>query len=266
MEKALFSVNNTMFLYQNHRAIDDVSFTVDRGEFMGVIGPNGAGKSTLLRLLAGFLIPNEGSITFSGRDLKAYDKRELAQNIATLPQLTETPFSYAVEDFIMMGRYPHAQKKFFYGEKEEDFVNDVMDTMEILHLRGRRIDTLSEGERQKVFLSQCIAQDPEALLLDEPVSHLDIRHQIQTLDVLEKLHSEGLTIIMVLHDLNLASEFCSRVMLISKGRIMSDGDPRLVLTFQNIEKAYDTVVIVKENPLSGKPFVIPVSKKYLEKP
>lgn len=265
MEKALFSVNNTMFLYQNHRAIDDVSFTIDRGEFMGVIGPNGAGKSTLLRLLAGFLIPNKGSIIFSGRDLKAYDKRELAQNIATLPQLTETPFSYAVEDFIMMGRYPHAQKKFFYGEKEEDFVNDVMDTMEISHLRGRRIDTLSEGERQKVFLSQCIAQDPEALLLDEPVSHLDIRHQIQTLDVLEKLHSEGLTIIMVLHDLNLASEFCSRVMLISKGRIMSDGDPRLVLTFQNIEKAYDTVVIVKENPLSGKPFVIPVSKKYLEK-
>ena len=164
-----------------------------------------------------------------------------------------------------MGRYPHAQKGFFYGKKEEEFVNDVMDAMEISHLRGRRIDTLSEGERQKVFLSQCISQDPRVLLLDEPVSHLDIRHQIQTLDVLEKLHGEGLTIIMVLQDLNLASEFCSRVMLISKGKIKSDGDPRLVLTFQNIEEAYDTVVIVKENPLSGKPFIFPVSKKYLKK-
>ena len=265
MEKMLFSANNIMFRYNHHRAIDDVTFTIDEGEFVGVIGPNGAGKSTLLRLLAGFLTPSKGSVAFSGRNLNKYDRRELARNIATLPQLTETPFSFTVKDFVMMGRYPHAQKGFFYEKKEEDFVDDVMDTMEISHLRERRIDTLSEGERQKVFLSQCIVQDPKALLLDEPVSHLDIRHQIQTLDVLEKLHSEGLTVIMVLHDLNLASEFCSRVMLISKGRIMSDGDPRSVLTFQNIEAAYDAVVIVKENPLSGKPFIVPVSKKYLEK-
>ncbi len=140
-----------------------------------------------------------------------------------------------------------------------------METMEISHLHGRGVNTLSEGERQKVSLSQCLAQDPKVLLLDEPVSHLDIRHQIQTFDVLEKLHNEGLTIIIVLHDLNLASEFCSRVMLISKGRIHADGDSESVLTFQNIEKVYDTVVIVKENPLSGKPFVVPVSRKYLEK-
>jgi iron complex transport system ATP-binding protein len=140
-----------------------------------------------------------------------------------------------------------------------------MEIMEITHLKGRQIDTLSEGERQKVFLSQCLAQDPKALLLDEPVSHLDIRHQIQTFDALEKLHNEGLTIITVLHDLNLASEFCTRVMLISKGALMSDGDPRSVLTFRNIEEAYDAVVIVRENPLSGKPFVVPVSRRYLKK-
>jgi iron complex transport system ATP-binding protein len=264
VEKALFSVNNIIFRYVHHTAIDDLTFTVNQGEFMGVIGPNGAGKSTLLRLLAGFLKPSEGSIAFSQRNLNEYDRKELARNIATLPQLTDIPFSYTVEDFILMGRYPHAQNGFFYGKKEVEFVHDVMDTMEISHLRERRIDTLSEGERQKIFLSQCIAQDPKVLLLDEPVSHLDIRHQIQTLDVLEKLHGEGLTIIMVLHDLNLASEFCTRVMLISKGRIKSDGDPRSVLTFENIEEAYDTVVIVKENPLTGKPFVVPVSKKYLK--
>jgi iron complex transport system ATP-binding protein len=265
MEKNLFSANNVVFRYGRRTAIDDVTFTIDQGEFVGVIGPNGAGKSTLIRLLAGFLSPGNGSIKFSGRNLDAYNRGELAQNIATLPQVMDTPFSFTVEEFIMMGRYPHSRKGFFYEKKEEDFIFDVMDTMEISRLRGRRIDTLSEGERQKVFLSQCIAQDPKALLLDEPVSHLDIRHQIQTFDVLEKLHNEGLTIIMVLHDLNLASEFCSRVMLISKGSVMSDGDPRSVLTFQNIEKAYDTIVIVKENPLSGKPFVVPVSRKYLEK-
>lgn len=265
MGKTLFSVNHAVFRYDGQSAIEDISFTVDQGEFVGIIGPNGAGKSTLLRLLAGFLKPCVGSITFSGRNLNEHNTMTLAKSIATLPQITTTPFSFTVEEFIMMGRYPHAQKGFFYGEREGNFVKDVMDTMEILHLSGRHIDTLSEGERQKVFLSQCIAQDPKALLLDEPVSHLDIRHQIQTFDVLEKLHNEGLTIIMVLHDLNLASEFCSRIILLTQGRIMSDGDPQSVLTFQNIEKAYGTVVIVKENPLSGKPFVVPVSGKYLEK-
>jgi iron complex transport system ATP-binding protein len=264
MEKKLFSANNIVFRYNNHTAIDDISFTIDQSEFVGVIGPNGAGKSTLLRLLGGFLKPSEGSISFSGKNMNNYDRRELARNIATLPQQRDIPFSYTVEDFILMGRYPHAPKGFFYEKKEVEFVDDVMDTMEISHLRKRRIDNLSEGERQKVFLSQCIAQDPKVLLLDEPVSHLDIRHQTQTLDVLEKLHGEGLTIIMVLHDLNLAAEFCSRVVLISKGRIKSDGDPRIVLTFENIEESYETVVIVKENPISGKPFVVPISKKYLE--
>lgn len=265
MGTGLFSVDRVVYRYGPTTAIDDVTFTIDRGEFVGLIGPNGAGKSTLLRLLAGFLTPHEGSVTFSGRNLRQYGRRELAQSISTLPQATDTPFSFTVEEFILMGRYPYAQKGFFYGKKEEEFVGDIMETMEISHLRRRKIDMLSEGERQKVFLSQCIAQDPQALLLDEPVSHLDIRHRMQTFDVLEKLHNEGLTVLMVLHDLNLASEFCSRVILISQGTVMSDGDPRSVMTFQNIEAAYDTVVIVKENPLSGKPFVVPVSKKYLKR-
>ncbi|HQI95210.1 MAG TPA: ABC transporter ATP-binding protein [Syntrophorhabdus sp.] len=265
MGDALFSVHGVVFNYDRYTAIDDITFTVNPGEFMGIIGPNGAGKSTVIRLLAGFLKPNKGFVAFSGKNLDKYEKRELAQNIATLPQATETPFSFTVEEFILMGRYPYAQKNWLYEKKEEEFVEYIIDTMEISHLRGRTIDTLSEGERQKVFLSQCLAQDPKALLLDEPVSHLDIRHQMQTFDVLEKLHNEGLTIIMVLHDLNLAAEFCSRLMLISKGRINADGDPKTVLTFQNIEEAYDTVVIVKENPLSGKPFVVPVSRKYLGK-
>ncbi len=265
MEKPLFLANNIIFHYNHHTVIDEITFTVNHGEFIGIIGPNGAGKSTILRLLAGFLRPNKGFITFSGRNLDEYERRELAQNIATLPQATDTPFSFTVEEFILMGRYPHAHEGFLYEKKEIEFIEDIMENMEISHLHGRRIDTLSEGERQKVFLSQCLAQDPKALLLDEPVSHLDIRHQIQTFDLLEKLHNEGLTIIMVLHDLNLAAEFCSRIILISKGRINADGDPKSVLTFQNIEKVYDTVVIVKENPLSGKPFVVPVSKKYLGK-
>lgn len=263
-EGTLFVIDHVVFSYDAKRVIDDVSFAVTPGEFIGVVGPNGAGKSTLLRLMAGFLRPDKGFITLLGRNLKDYTRRDLAKTVATLPQTTEIPFPYTVEEFILMGRYPHARPGFLYGVEEKGFVDQVMETMEIQHLRGRRINTLSEGERQKAALSQCLAQDPKVLLLDEPVSHLDIRHQIQTFDLLDKLHREGLTIIAVLHDLNLASEYCSRVMLISKGTVMSDGSPGSVLTFQNIEKAYDTIVIVRENPLSGKPFVIPVSRRYLK--
>lgn len=156
MEKPLFSANHVVFRYNHHTAIDDITFTVDQGEFIGVIGPNGAGKSTIIRLLAGFLRPNKGFVAFSGRNLDEYDRRELAQNIATLPQATDTPFSFTVEEFILMGRYPHAQKGFLYGKKEEEFVVDIMETMEISRLHGRRIDNLSEGERQKVFLSSAL--------------------------------------------------------------------------------------------------------------
>ena len=264
-EPTIFSVRNLAFGYGLHQVLRDVNLDVTSGEIIGIIGPNGAGKSTLLRLLAGYLKPNEGSIAFSGRDLKDYNRRVLAQNIATLPQAIETPFSYTVEEFVIMGRYPHAPKGLQYERHHVDFTDDVMEAMKIMHLRGRRLDALSEGERQRVYLAQCLAQEPVALLLDEPVSHLDIRHQVETLDMLEGLHEEGLTIVMVLHDLNLASDFCSRVMLLAKGTLQAAGSPETVLTFQNIEQAYNAVVIVRENPISGKPFVIPVSKKYLKK-
>jgi iron complex transport system ATP-binding protein len=264
-EAGLISIRNLGFGYGQHKVISGISLDIAKGEIVGIIGPNGAGKSTFLRLLAGFLKPVEGSIAFRGLDTKAYDKRRLARHMATLPQAVDVPFSYRVEEFILMGRYPHAERRFRYGDEEEAFVSGVMGTLEITHLRGRRIETLSEGERQAVYLAQCIAQDPEVLLLDEPVSHLDIRHQVHTLQMLEDLHSEGLTILMVLHDLNLAAEFSSRIILLARGTVYADGEPSEVLTFENIESAYDTVVIVKENPLSGRPFIIPVSRKYLKK-
>jgi iron complex transport system ATP-binding protein len=262
-EEMLFLVDGVTFCYGKHEVLHNITFEVREGEVIGIIGPNGAGKSTLLKLLAGYLLPERGSIAFLGKNLKKYEKRTLARHIATLPQALDPPFSYTVEEFILMGRYPHFQRGFFYGSEHQEFVADIMETMDMGHLTGRQMNSLSEGERQKVFLAQCIAQDPKVLLLDEPVSHLDIKHQMHTLELLENLHSEGLTILMVLHDLNLASEFCSRVVLLSKGGVYADGIPQETLTFNNIEEVYDTVVVVKENPISKKPFIIPVSKKYL---
>ena len=154
---------------------------------------------------------------------------------------------------------------FGYGRGEAEVVRDVMERMGIGQLSGRIVNTLSEGERQKVYLAQCIAQNPKVLLLDEPVSHLDIRHQMQTLELLTVLNEKGLTILMILHDLNLASEFCSRILLLSQGKVFADGTPEATLTYQHIEEAYGAVVVVRENPLSGKPLVLPVASKYLNK-
>jgi iron complex transport system ATP-binding protein len=232
---------------------------------VAVIGPNGAGKSTFIRLLAGYLVPKGGSIELLGQDVRTYEKRRLGQLVATLPQAITTIFPYTAEEFILMGRYPHLDKRLGYPREDEETVRDVMETMEIGHLRGRIVSTLSEGERQRVYLAQCIAQNPKVLLLDEPVSHLDIKHQMQTLELLAALNRQGLTILMILHDLNLASEFCSRILLLSDGRVFADGEPSVTLTYQHIEEAYGTVVVVRENPLSGKPYVLPVAKKYLNR-
>ncbi len=260
---ALLSITGVSFRYGAQTVLNNINLDVEKGEVIGIIGPNGAGKSTLLRLIAGYLSPDEGSIVFSGSPLKDYDRRSLARHIATLPQSLDMPFPYTVEEFIVMGRYPYDRRSFSYGAEEKEMASGIMEDMNIGHLASRQINTLSEGERQKVYLAQCIVQDPEVLLLDEPVSHLDIKHQMRVLEILEGLHGEGLTILMILHDLNLASEFCSRMVLIVQGSIYTDGPPAATLTYENIEKVYDTVVIVRENPLSKKPFVIPVSRKYL---
>jgi len=259
----LLSIQNVSFSYAKKEIIHNICLHIEEGEFVGIIGPNGSGKSTLLRISTGFLRPYKGDIIFSGKDIRKYDIKTLAKNIATLPQSMEVFFPHCVEDFIAMGRYPHLRHSLFKQDRDMVFVKDVMETMDIAYMTGRRITDLSEGERQRVFLAQCIAQDPILLLLDEPVSHFDIRYQIKTLEILENLNRDGMTIVIVLHDLNLASEFCTRVVLMSEGKIFKEGPPNHVLTFQNIEEIYKTVVIVKENPISGKPYIIPISQKYL---
>jgi iron complex transport system ATP-binding protein len=265
MTERVFSARDISFAYDSVKVLHGVNTDVQSGEMVGIIGPNGAGKTTLLRLLSGYLIPENGTIELFGKDLRTYEKRMLAQLVATLPQTIATIFPYTTEEFILMGRYPHFDKRLGYGRGEAEVVREVMQRMGIGQLSGRIVNTLSEGERQKVYLAQCIAQNPRILLLDEPVSHLDIRHQMQTLELLASLNEKGLTILMILHDLNLASEFCSRILLLSQGKIYADGAPEATLTYQHIEEAYGTVVVVRTNPLSGKPLVLPVAKKYLNK-
>ncbi len=260
----ILSIQDVSFSYGRHEVIHNLSLDIEEGEFVGIIGPNGSGKSTLLKISAGFFKPDTGNVLFLGKDMRNYHIKDLAKAIATMPQSMDVFFPYSVEDFISIGRYPHEDSIFFKKKGEDDFVRNIMETIDIGHLMGRRITDLSEGERQMVFLSQCIAQDPALMLLDEPVSHFDIRYQVKTLDILYDLNKDGLTIVIVLHDLNLASEFCSRIVLLSEGKVYEQGTPHQVLTYKNIEDVYKTVVVVRENPISNKPFIIPISNKYLK--
>ncbi|MCX7965823.1 MAG: ABC transporter ATP-binding protein [Syntrophorhabdaceae bacterium] len=264
IEKKLFLLKDVSFSYNEKNVLKKIDLEIDECDFTGIIGPNGSGKSTLLRIISGYLTPKKGYVLYKGRDIRDYFIRDLAKEIAVLPQSIEIFNPYKIEDFIGIGTYPYMKWNVFKKGYEDDFIKYIMEIMEISHLKGRRITELSLGEKQRVLIAQCIAQNPKVLILDEPVSHFDIKYQMRTLEILEGFNKDGMTIIVVLHDLNLASEFCKKIVLISEGTVYKEGSPHDVLTYKNIEDVYKTVVVVKENPISKKPYIIPISKRYIK--
>jgi iron complex transport system ATP-binding protein len=258
----LLEIKDIVFAYHKTEILKEVCFCVDRGDFLGIIGPNGAGKTTLFRLISKLLKPCRGEIFYQGRNLQDISVQELAKTMAVIPQILQTPFSFNVEEFVLMGRFPHLTR--FQRLKKRDYriMQEALELADVSNLKKQRFFELSGGERQRVILAQGFAQEPQVLLLDEPTAHLDIAHQIKILDLLKKLNREkGLTVIIVLHDLNLASNYCGRLILLKEGTIFKQGSPREVITYQNIEQVYETVVVVKENPISLKPYVLLVPEQ-----
>ncbi|MCX5714716.1 MAG: ABC transporter ATP-binding protein [Candidatus Omnitrophica bacterium] len=258
----LLRVNDLFGGYGREVVIKGVSFAIKKGEFVGIIGPNGSGKSTLLRLMSRVLAPQQGGVSFSGSDISRMGFKDLARQVAFVSQDTAINFSFSVEEVVLMGRIPHLKRLQSEGKKDLDIAERALSLTDTLGIKEKDIDGISAGERQRVIIAKALAQEPVLLLLDEPTSHLDIGHQVQTLDLLKKLNRQNnLTIVMVIHDLNLASEYCSRIILFDQGKIFKDGVPQEVLTYQNIESVYRTIVIVNKNPLSLKPYVFLVSKE-----
>ncbi len=248
--------------YGKETVLKDISFNIKRGEFLGIIGPNGSGKSTLLRLMSRALYPQKGKILFENKDITKMRLKELCQKIAFVPQETLISFSFSVWEIVLMGRTPHLKRLQLETRRDFTIAQNSLSSTDSLQLKEKGIDQLSAGERQRVIIAKALAQEPILLFLDEPTSHLDIGHQIQILDLLKRLNRKThLTIVMVMHDLNLASEYCSRLLLISEGRVFEDGAPDEVLTYQNIETVYKTIVVVNKNPISSKPHVTLVSKE-----
>jgi iron complex transport system ATP-binding protein len=257
MMEILFKAEHVSGGYHEETIVHDVSFEIARGDFLGIIGPNGSGKSTLLRLLTRVLPLERGDVELNGEKISRMSVRELAKKVAFVPQDTFIHFPFRVEEIVLMGRIPHLKRLQFETQKDFLIAENAMTLTDVLPLRRKEIDELSAGERQRVIIAKALTQEPVLLFLDEPTSHLDIGHQVRVLDLLKRLNREKqLTVVIVLHDLNLASEYCDRILLLNEGRVFKEGRPEEVLTYANIEAVYKTVVVVNKNPISSKPYVL----------
>jgi iron complex transport system ATP-binding protein len=252
----LLDIENLSAGYFKKPVIRNVGFSVKKGEFTGIIGPNGAGKSTLVKGLSRTLRPFGGTVKYNGRDIFKTSSSEVARSIAIVPQDTLIVFEFLVWDVVMMGRIPYLKRFRKTTEKDLEVVEKCLRLTNTMDLAHRFINELSAGERQRVIITKALVQEPQVLILDEPTAHLDISHQVEILDLIKHLsRTEGLTVISVLHDLNLASEYCDRLILMSDGKIHAQGTPEEVLNYKTIEEIYKTIVVVGQNPISKRPYV-----------
>jgi len=252
--------------YGQKAVIAKISFDVKAGELFGVIGPNGSGKTTLLRALSRVIKPMSGAIFWDRKNYADISIRDFAKGTAVVSQLL--PLSeMTVKEFVLLGRIPHFENmQFMESKHDHQKAHECMALTDTLRLSDKPINHLSGGERQLAQIARALVQSPRLLLLDEPTAHLDITHQVVILDLLRKLVRElKLTVVMVLHDLNLASEYCDRLALMSHGKIYKTGTPQEVIDFSIIEEVYKTVVVLKNNPVSHKPYVFIVPKEELLK-
>ncbi|MBW1817363.1 MAG: ABC transporter ATP-binding protein [Deltaproteobacteria bacterium] len=254
------------YAYGDQSVLTDLTFAVQLGGFFIIIGPNGSGKTTLMRAISGIIRPDTGGVRVMGRSIRTYGRKRLARTIALVPQITTVYFPFTVMETVLMGRSPHLGVLGF--EREEDFetAEKAMTFTGINDLAGRKLDQLSGGELQRVFIARAICQTPEIILLDEPTASLDLRHQVRIMDLMEQLKEErGVTVVMVSHDVNLAAMYGDRLLLLKEGRAVTLGTPDQVLTFEQLEEAYGCTLVVDRSPLGDYPRVSPVPRKVFEK-
>ena len=225
--------------YRGRPAISDIDISIEPGDRVALVGPNGAGKSTLLRAIAGLIEPAAGSIELAGIPLETLDRLAVARRLAVVPQLASLPFATAVEDVVALGRLPHEHPIRGLRPADRAAVAAAIDRVGVGHLLGRDARELSLGERQLVLLAMAVAQAAPVLVLDEPTVHLDLRHQVEVMELLTDLNRrDGTTIVAVLHDIGLAAHFFPRILVIERGRIVADGPPAEALTPDRIRDVF----------------------------
>ena len=237
------------FSYNGKKILDNVDLAGSR-ELIGIIGPNGSGKTTLLRNIDGLLNPESGSILVDGKDVATYRAKALAKKVGIIPQESQIGFEFAVLDVVLMGRNPHLKRFEFEGKGEIEIAKKYMELTNCWHLAQRPITELSGGEVRRVIIARALAQEPMILLLDEPTSHLDLNHQIEIMDLVRGL-SRDKVIIAALHDLNLAARYCDRLVLLNRGKVVTQGSVEEVLTRENIKEVFGVDVMVRREGINS---------------
>jgi iron complex transport system ATP-binding protein len=226
--------------------IKGATFSIKEGEFVGIVGPNGSGKTTLLRAIVGLLEKDQGSIIISNHRIENLSRRELARRVAFVPQMMEPVDGFTVRELVLLGRTPYFERFSFENADDHDAVSWAIEELQIEKLKDRSITELSGGEFQRVAIARALAQEPQLLMLDEPTSHLDLRYQVNICKLLKRLRNHR-SIIATFHDLNLASRFCSQLILLKNGELIARGTPEEVVTPENIWKAYRIKALVKSD-------------------
>lgn len=244
--------------YGSKKTLEDVTFTIKGGDLVGLLGPNASGKTTLLRAISRGLKPRVGAVYLDEKEVYKMAGREVAKSMAVVPQDASTPFEFTALDVVLLGRYPHLGRLSMEGRKDLEVVKWAMRLTDTWELAERPVGELSGGERQRVMIARALAQEPEVLLLDEPTSHLDLKNQIETMELLKKFcHGRGMAVLAVLHDFNLASNYCDSLIMMGRGRVFSIGGVKDVLTKDNVKLVYGIDVIVRRYPATGTIYMIP---------
>lgn len=252
--------------YGDREILKDITLSIHEGEFTGLIGSNGTGKSTLIKCISGLLPLNRGNISICGKENATLKSRERAQLVAVVPQSYHVEYDFTVEDIVMMGRNPYLGFRKRESQEDYDIVSEAMKATNTEVFRGRFYNELSGGERQRVILARAIAQKPRIILLDEPTSALDIYHQMEVMELITKLNQEEhMTVLAVLHDINMASRFCQRIVMLQEGTVFMDGTPQEVINRRNMEALYHMKLMIRESPLFHKPEIVPIRVMEQEK-
>jgi len=256
---SVIEVNNLSFGYMQENILDNLSFKINQGTFVGLAGPNGAGKTTLLNLLCALLKPQSGSITINEADIKSYTIQELAKKIAVVRQEFVPVFDFTADQIVSMARTPYLGTFGFENKNDRQLIEEALEATDTAQFAHRPIGSLSGGERQRVFIARALAQNTPILLLDEPTNFLDLKHQVAIYDLLKAAQLEkDKTIVSVTHDINLTTQYCDEILLLAMDRKYIYGKPEKVLSIEQIQKVFG--VKVYEGKFEQKKFFIPLGK------
>ncbi|MFD5237035.1 ABC transporter ATP-binding protein [Streptomyces tendae] len=250
--------------YGARSVIDGLDVAIPSGVITTIIGPNGCGKSTLLRSLSRLLRPTGGTVVLDGEDIAALKTREVAKKLGLLPQAPVAPEGLTVSDLVARGRHPHQSWLRQWSSDDADVVRRALAMTGVSDLADRPVDSLSGGQRQRVWISMTLAQGTDLLLLDEPTTYLDLAHAVDVLDLVDDLHESGRTVVMVLHDLNLATRYSDNLVVMREGAILAQGHPRDVITADLLHEAFGLRAKVIDDPVGDRPLIVPIGRTHVE--